>query len=169
MKKRKRFPRAIDPARVGKYAACCHSGGGYVWDAVLEYRVWCHPKRGAPDKAEGSDYYYAFVSYPDALRFSKKSPGAEKPLALILQKECILEPTPGQYAHVKKRRITEWPVVFLSRTRRKKNTIPDFLSPNAPRNRLAILRGLAQKARPKKPVTARINGKRPKVEKIWDR
>lgn len=31
-KKRERFPRAIDPARVGKYRAYCHSGGGFVWD-----------------------------------------------------------------------------------------------------------------------------------------
>jgi len=145
MKKRARFPRAIDPARVGKYPASCYAGGGFVWDAVLEYRVWCHPERGAPDKADGNDYYYAFVSYPDALRFSKESPGADKPLALILQKEYIAEPDPGQYAHVKKRRITEWPVEFLSRPRRTKNTIPDFLSPSAPSNRLAILRGLAQK------------------------
>ncbi len=147
MKKRARFPRAIDPARVGKYPASCYAGGGFVWDAVLEYRVWCHPERGAPDKEDGNDYYYAFASYPEALRFSKRFPGAEKPLALILQKEYIAEPAPGQYAHVKKRRITEWPVKFLWRPRRKGNTIPDFLSSRAPRNRLAILRGLAKKLR----------------------
>ena len=144
MTKRIRFPRAIDPARVGKYPASCCAGGGFVWDAVLEYRVWCHPEGGAPDKEDGNDYYYAFASYSDALRFSKESAGAEKPLALILQKEYIAEPSPGEYAHVKKRRITEWPVVFLSRPRRTKSTIPDFLSPSAPRNRLAILRGLAK-------------------------
>jgi hypothetical protein len=145
MKKRARFPRAIDPTRVGKYPAVCYAGGGFVWDAVLEYRVWCHPERGAPDKEEGNDYYHAFMSYPDALRFSKKLSGAERPLALILQKEYIAEPVPGRYVHVKKKRITEWPVGFLSRPRRTKNTIPDFLSSSAPRNRLAILRGLAKK------------------------
>src|SRR5687768_16883271 len=75
---RRRFPRAIDPARVGKYPASCYGGGGLVWDAVLEYRVWCHPERGAPDRANGSDYYYAFASYPDALRFSKKHPCTEE-------------------------------------------------------------------------------------------
>jgi hypothetical protein len=144
-KKRSRFPRAIDPARVGEYPLSCHGGGGFVWDAVLEYRVWCHPERGAPDTEDGNDYYYAFASYPDALRFSNKSSGAEEPLALILQKEHINEPAPGQYVHVKKRRLTEWPVEFLSRPRRKKNTIPAFLSPKAPRNRLDILRGVAKK------------------------
>lgn len=142
---RTRFPRAIDPARVGKYRASSYAGGGFVWDAVLEYRVWCHPERGAPDRADGSDYYRAFTSYPAALRFSMESRGAEKPLALILQKEHIAEPNPGQYTHIKKRRITEWPVAFLSRPRRTKNTIPDFLSPSAPANRLAILRGLVRK------------------------
>lgn len=147
MKKRSRFPRAMDPARVGKYSPVCGAGGGFVWDAVLEYRVWCHPERGAPDEEDGSDYYYTFASYPEALRFSKQFPGAEEPLALILQKEYIAEPTPGRYAHVKKRRITEWPVEFLSRPRRTKNTIPDFLSPNAPKNRLDILRGLVRKQR----------------------
>jgi hypothetical protein len=139
VKKRPRFPRAIDPARVGKYPALSYAGGGLVWDAVLEYRVWCQPDRG------GDDYYFAFTSYPDALSFSTKSRGAEEPVALILQREYIDEPTPGEYIHVKKRRITEWPVAFLTRPRRAKNTIPDFLSPNAPRNRLAILRGLEKK------------------------
>lgn len=145
MKKRARFPRAIDPARVGKYPAYCFAGGGFVWDAVLEYRVWCHPERGAPDTEDGSDYYRAFASYPEALRFSRKSPGAEEPVALVLQKEHINEPASGQYVHVKEQRITEWPVEFLARPRRTRNTIPDFLSPNAPPNRLDILRGLAKK------------------------
>jgi len=90
--KKVRFPRAIDPAQVGKYPGSCFSGGGFVWDAVLEYRVWCHPEDGASDKEDGSDYYYAFASYPEALRFSRESPGAEEPLALVLQKEHINEP-----------------------------------------------------------------------------
>jgi hypothetical protein len=144
MTMRTRFPRAINPERVGKYPATAAAGGGFVWDAVLEYRVWCHPERGAPDKWEGSDYYYAFASFPDALRFSQEYPGAENPLALVLQEEYIDEPAPGKYTHVKKRRVAEWPVEFLSRPRRTKNTIRDFFSPTAPDNRLDILRGLAR-------------------------
>lgn len=27
----------------GHLSATAHAGGGYVWDEVLEYRVWCHP------------------------------------------------------------------------------------------------------------------------------
>src|SRR6185436_7239398 len=96
-------------------------------------------------KADGSDYYYAFASFPEALRFSIAYPGAEEPLALVLQKEYIDEPAPGKYTRVKKRRVAEWPVEFLSRPRRTKNTIPDFLSPTAPENRLDILRGLVRK------------------------
>jgi hypothetical protein len=35
------------------------------------------------------------------------------------------------------------PVAFLRRPRHIPNTIPDFLAPNAPPNRVDILRGLA--------------------------
>ena len=139
-----RYPRAVNRRRVGKYPAVVHAGGGYVWDEVLEYRVWCHPESG------GSDYYYAFATYPTALAFSKKTPGAEEPLALIRQRQHINEPEPGRYIHVKKTRLTEWPVEFLSRPRRDRYTIPDFLSPTAPANRLDIIRGLAKgRRRPK--------------------
>jgi putative acetyltransferase len=136
------YPPVVDPELVGTYPALANAGGGYVWDEVLEYRVWCHPERGAPDEADGGDYYYAFASYEDAAEFAGAAEGAESPLALILQKEFIAEEQPGEYLHVKEERITEWPVEFLGRPRRTDRTIPDFLSPNAPSNRLNILRGL---------------------------
>jgi putative acetyltransferase len=139
----KTYPDVVDPTLVGTYSALAKSGGGYVWDEVLEYRVWCHPERGAPDEQDGSDYYFAFATYAEAAAFSKGMQGAEEPLALIRQAEYIDEPEPGDYRHVKDVRITEWPVEFLRRPRRTPNTIPEFLSPNAPRNRLEILRGLA--------------------------
>lgn len=138
------FPPAVaDPARVGSYPALAKSGGGYVWDAVLEYRVWVHPERGTPDHHEGSDYFHAFASYVEAMEFSRSQPGAEEPLALVLQEEYIDEPETEQYAHVRERRVTEWPVVFLRRPRRTAETIPRFLAPDAPANRLEILRGTA--------------------------
>jgi putative acetyltransferase len=137
------YPRVKNEELVGTYPALAKSGGGYVWDEVLEYRVWCHPNDGAPDIEEGDDYYYVFDNYEEALEFSKENPGCEEPLALILQEEYISEPQPGNYVHIKEQRIAEWPVVFLSRPKRGENTIPDFLSPNAPANRLEILRGLA--------------------------
>ena len=137
-----KYPSVLDPELVGTYPAVAKAGGGYVWDAVLEYRVWCHPERGAADEADGSDYYYAFTSYEEAAEFSQATEGAESPLALILQREFISEEQPGEYVHVKEERITEWPVEFLRRPERTPQTIPQFLSPNAPPNRLAILRGL---------------------------
>jgi hypothetical protein len=137
------YPDAVDPDLVGTYDALAKAGGGFVWDDVLEYRVWCHPERGAPRIEDGNDYYYAFATYSEALDFSKSTNGAEEPIALIRQVEHIDEPRQGEYRHVKEPRITEWPVEFLRRPQRTPNTIPDFLSPDAPLNRLDILRGLS--------------------------
>jgi hypothetical protein len=139
------YPAVADPSLIGTYSPVAKAGGGYVWDEVLEYRVWLHPERGAPDEAEGSDYYEAFATYEEAAGFSRSTPGAEEPLALIRQIEHIDEPEPGVYRHVKEMRIAEWPVEFLRRPRRTPNTIPDFLAPDAPANRLDIIRGLAIK------------------------
>jgi hypothetical protein len=141
------YPAVLDPNLVGTYPAAAKSGGGYVWDEVLEYRVWCHPERGAPDEADGDDYYYPFASNEEAAAFAAKTEGAEQPIALVLQREFIDEAEPGQYVHVRNERITEWPVAFLSRPKRDDQTIPNFLAPDAPSNRLDILRGLVKPAR----------------------
>lgn len=140
------YPDAVNPSLVGEYSAVAKAGGGFVWDEVLEYRVWCHPERGAEDLDAGSDYYYAFATYAEALEASGRTLGADEPLALILQREYLDEPEPGRYVHVVAERVAEWPVEFLRRPRRTPKTIPDFLSPTAPANRLDILRGLAQPA-----------------------
>ena len=137
------FPKVKDPELVGTYPALAKAGGGYVWDDVLEYRVWCHPHDGAPDIENGNDYYYVFETYEEALEYSNNAPGAEVPLALIIQEEYIDETEPGKYIQVKEQRLTEWPIEFLKRPRRTAETIPNFLSPNAPGNRLNIIRGLA--------------------------
>lgn len=143
-----KFPTVADPKRVGTHDAECAAGGGYVWDEVLEYRVWMHPEHGAKDEFDGDDYFKAFATYESAKEFydsvDGEKGGAEKPLALVLQKEHINEPEPGAYEHVKEPRITEWAVDLLSRPKRTENTIPDFLSPDAPSNRLDILRGVAE-------------------------
>jgi len=135
------YPDAADPGRVGDYPAQTFAGGGYVWDEVLEYRVWCHPHDGR------DDYFHAFATYDEALAFSKKTRGAEEPLALVLQREYIDEPEDGQYVHAKEQRITEWPVEFLHRPRRTADTLPDFFAPDAPSNRLDIIRGKAKPPR----------------------
>jgi hypothetical protein len=130
------YPSAIDHELIGTYPAVAKAGGGYVWDAVLEYRVWCHSEEG--------DFYYAFAEYEEALAVSNKTESAEEPLALVLQREYIDEPEEGEYIHVKQERVAEWPPEFLQRPKRTDTTIPDFLSPNAPSNRLDILRGKAK-------------------------
>lgn len=137
------YPKVLDKNKIGEYPATVKAGGGYVWDEVLEYRVWCHPENGAEDLEDGNDYYYFFASFEEALAFSENNKGTEEPLALVLQKEYIDEPEPEKYIHVKEERLTEWPVEFLTRPKRTDNTIPDFFSPNGPTNRLDILRGLA--------------------------
>lgn len=129
------YPKVKDPEKVGEYPALAKAGGGYVWDDVLEYRVWCHSEEG--------DYYYVFEDAETALERSRVEEGAEEPLALIIQLEYIDESEPGVFVHIREERITEWPLEFLSRPRRNDNTIPDFMSPDAPENKLDILRGIA--------------------------
>jgi hypothetical protein len=73
-----RFPDAVDASLVGSYPALAKAGGGYVWDEILEYRVWCHPERGAPDEEDGSDYYFAFATYAEAAAFSESTQGADR-------------------------------------------------------------------------------------------
>jgi len=116
------YPVAIDPGKVGDYPILTKSGGGYMYDEVLEYRVWVNP--------DGDDYYHAFATYEDAKRFSDKTERAEDPLVLVLQHEHINEPEPGKYEHVKGDRITEWRVEWLEGNKRGPDTIANFLREN---------------------------------------
>ena len=70
------YPAAIDSALVGTYPAHTKSGGGYFYDDVLEYRVWCRPWQGAPDEFDGEIYYYAFATYEQAKAFSDATAGS---------------------------------------------------------------------------------------------
>ena len=42
------YPDVIDASLVGTYSPVAKSGGGYVWDDVLEYRVCCQPAGYSP-------------------------------------------------------------------------------------------------------------------------
>jgi hypothetical protein len=117
------YPVAVDFDKVGKYPALTKSGAGYVYDDVLEYRVWVHPG--------GDDYYRAFPTYEEAKRFSERTERAEEPLVLVLQREHINEPELGKYVHVKGDRITEWRVEWLAGKKRGPDTIPRFLERKA--------------------------------------
>ena len=133
------YPKASEPTKVGDYPALVKSGGGYVWDEVLEYRVWVHPELGGDDLYDGDDYFYAFDSYEKASTFADDTIGAEPPLVLILQKEFIDEPSFGQYVLVKEMRLTEWSVDWLSRQRRNPDTIANFFENPNP-DRIYLLR-----------------------------
>lgn len=129
------YPDAIDPDMVGEYPALAKAGAGYFFDHVLEYRVWCHPERGAPDEYEGEDYYYAFATYDEALDFSKSTEGAEEALVLIRQIEWINEPENGVLIHEKGERIAEWRVEWLIRGARKPGDIETFIESRSKNNR----------------------------------
>jgi hypothetical protein len=117
------YPKAVDIKRVGKYSTLAHSGGGYFYDDVLEYRVWIHP--------EGKEVYYrAFSTFEEALQFSESTTNAEKPVVLVSQEEYIDEATSGQFAHVKKPRIAEWQPDWLKNSKGTKKNIPKFLEQN---------------------------------------
>jgi hypothetical protein len=126
------YPNAIDPDLVGEYPARAKSGAGYFFDHVLEYRVWCHPERGAPDEFDGEDYYHAFTSHEEAREFSQECPGAEEPLVLIRQLEWIDEPEPGLFIHKKGERIAEWRPEWLDRGARVPGAIEAFIATRSP-------------------------------------
>lgn len=122
------FPKAVRPDLVGEYPALSKSGGGYFYDEVLEYRVWCRPWLGAPDKFDGEIYFQAFSSFEEALNFSESVPGTEVPLVLVRQLEWVNEPEPNKFIHEKGERITEWRVEWLSDGNRQENSITDLLA-----------------------------------------
>jgi len=122
------YPVAVDAQKVGSYPSLAKSGAGYFYDDVLEYRVWINPPEG------GDDYYRAFARYEDALAFSKKTLGAEEPLVLILQKQWIDEPKPGEFLVQNEERITEWRVEWLSNSRRIPGSIERFLEKHKSEN-----------------------------------
>jgi hypothetical protein len=86
------YPLAVNANRVGTYPPDTKSGDGYFYDDVLEYRVWLHPEQGAERLNGDNDYFLAFAQFERAESFSKTTPGAEEPLALVRQLEWIDEP-----------------------------------------------------------------------------
>ena len=136
------LPTVVDPDAVGTYARATRAGGGFVWDEVLEYRVWFSARIGAEGDAAVDDFFRAFATAQDALEAAERSDATSAPVALVLQREYIDEPLPGKYVHIVEERVTEWPLSFLGRPRRTAATIPDFLAADPTSNRLAVLRGL---------------------------
>jgi hypothetical protein len=125
-KTKKKYPTAVEPDAVGEYAAVSGSGGGYFYDAVLEYRVWIHPKRC-------SDFYHAFATFKKAYKFANESRATnkfavvEEPLVLVGQIEHINEVEPGKFELVTTPRITEWKPDWLANSKRTARKVSQFL------------------------------------------
>ena len=113
-------PVAINPTKVGAYPALSKSGGGYFYDEVLEYRVWVHPE-------DGYDFCHVFARYEDAEQFSAATRGAEKPLALVLQREWVNEPEPNRFEVKRGERLTEWRIEWLKDSKRHPGSIEGFI------------------------------------------
>ncbi len=130
------YPAVTDPNQVGEYEEAAYSGGGYFFDEVLEYRVWCYPDTGADIvDADGSflianEYYRAFATFEQALAFANDTPDSRTPVALIRQLEWVDQPSRGVYIHNKGERITEWQANWLSCGVRKTDDIREFLLKN---------------------------------------
>ena len=121
------YPVAADPSRIGTYSPDAHSGAGYFYDEVLEYRVWLHPENGATPLNGRNDYFVAFAQYEVAEAFSKRTSGSELPLVLVRQVEWIDEPERGHFVPRKEERITEWQTQWLAGDKRTPNSIAEFL------------------------------------------
>jgi putative acetyltransferase len=100
---------------VGKYPIFCNSGGGTLYKAVLEYRVWVHGTRG-------SDTCRFFDTFEAAKEFSEGKRGAEAPLVLVLQNPWIQwNEDRRDFELVHEDRIAEWQVEWLIRENRCEN------------------------------------------------
>jgi hypothetical protein len=128
------YPIAVHLEKVGTYPGETKSGAGYFYDEVLEYRVWFHPERGAAHITGDEDYFAAFAQYEAAATYARTTPGAEVPLVLVLQRESINEPTPGQYVVDRDERITEWQIRWLRGSKRTPASIQQFMAHPRPPN-----------------------------------
>ena len=124
-----KYPAVVDPNQVGKYDEAAYSGGGYFFDEVLEYRVWCYPEIEANANASNNAeaYYRAFATFEQAQLFANETIDSTAPVALIRQLEWIDQPARGVFIHNKGERIAEWQTEWLSRGIRKFEDIAAFL------------------------------------------
>lgn len=133
------YPPATHPEDVGTYAKSAYKGGGYFFDAVLEYRVWYHNDAQANDMNDHDTYdndlndghYQAFATFEAAQAFADDHDRCAPPLALVQQLEWLDEPARGVYIHNKGERFTEWHPEWLTRGARKPEDIAQFLQKKA--------------------------------------
>jgi leucyl aminopeptidase len=119
-----RHPNAHDQNKVGSYPTIVYSGGGLIYDEVLEYRVWLKDE-------DRQSRCHSFVTYNDAKRFIKNTPTAERePVVLVLQKQYIEDNKDGKYKLIDKERFTEWRIEWLKGSKRTPRLINAILRKN---------------------------------------
>ncbi len=142
------YPAVMDPNLVGTFPALAKSGGGYVWDEVLEYRVWCHPEQGAPDEDDGDDYFYAFASYEEAAavlaRYRRCRAAARARLATRAYRRAGARAVRAREGRARHRMAGG--VSRASATGREDH--PEFLDPRPLQNRFDVLRATAPRRPP---------------------
>ena len=126
------YPTVTDPNQVGKYDEAAYAGGGYFFDEVLEYRVWCYPNTETTNTDDSfldiaNEHYRAFATFEKALAFADNTLHSRTPVALVRQFEWIDQPSRGVYIHNKGERITEWQADWLARGARQADDINEFL------------------------------------------
>jgi hypothetical protein len=94
-------PSVDDPSKVGEYDLLCKAGGGYVWDSVLEYRVWSNA-------VSDEDQVKSFADYEEAFAWSEAHEDREGVLALIRQAEFFMGATRHNSILIEEERIAEW-------------------------------------------------------------
>jgi len=119
-----RYPKVYDQKKVGSYPTLVYSGGGLIYDEVLEYRVWSKDE-------DGQSICHSFVTYNDAKRFIKKTRTAERePVVLVWQKQYIEDTPNGKYKLIDKERFTEWRIEWLKGSKRTPRLINAILRKN---------------------------------------
>jgi hypothetical protein len=95
-----RLPATSQPSRVGRWPATVPTGGGELWDSVLEYRV----------RAPGTTHakLHAFATHAAAEAFAAAHPAASPIVALVRQANWFLPDATGRLARHRGERLSEW-------------------------------------------------------------
>lgn len=95
IKNTSQYPKVKDPDKVGSYPALVKSGGGYLYDEVLEYRVW------------NRSSFTAYKTAEEALANKGEA------VALVLQKAGHWIQWDDTLGIGQKDRMTEWALDWL--------------------------------------------------------
>ena len=116
------YPQVINPELVGTYSEKTFSGGGLVYDNVLEYRVWVKSKT-----SKGINIWLrSYPSFDEANKYINRIKNRKNILythfvALVKQKKWYEFSKDGSYEFdnqfynlIDSERITEWDIKWLN-------------------------------------------------------